>query len=66
MVVANELLVEVNFVVVVFGVDVIFNVDVVEVVIDVIDLDAAGTIVVEAEAAVAVDGVVITKVVWLL
>ena len=66
MVVANELLVEVNFVVVVFGVDVIFNVDVVEVVIDVIDLDAAGTIVVEAEAAVVVDGVVITKVVWLL
>ena len=66
MVVANELLVEVNFVVVVFNVDVIFNVDVVEVVIDVIDLDAAGTIVVEAEAAVVVDGVVITKVVWLL
>ena len=59
------MLVEANTVVVVFGVDLIVNVDVVEVVIDVINLDAAETIVVEAEAAVVVDGVAITKVVRL-
>ena len=59
------MLVEVKAVVLVFGVELIVNVDVVEVVIDVIDLDAAEAIVVEAEAAVVVDGVAETKVVRL-
>ena len=60
------MLVEVNTVVVEFGVDLIVNVDVVEVVIEVIDLGAAEAIVVEAKAAVVVDGVNITKVERLL
>ena len=60
------MLVEVKAVVLEFGVELIVNVDVVEVVIDVIDLDATETIVDEAKAAVVVDGVSITKVVRLL